>query len=127
MNGIATRLIVFVIRGWTRVYTTGLPPLVGEARRREIESDVWELQQDDDDRGLGVPLQLLGRLFLGVPDDLLWRVERAPDDPAIRRAVASVLAVGLVSGALWFGQAWLSAGGKPGQGPVANCASGSAP
>lgn len=56
-------------RLWTRVYTVGLDPALRDARRAEIESDLWESQQDGDAR-----TQILPRLVAGILDDLLWRV-----------------------------------------------------
>ena len=39
---------VTIIRTWTRIYTWGAPTLWAEQRRAEIESDLWEQQQDPD-------------------------------------------------------------------------------
>jgi hypothetical protein len=56
-----------VTRWWTRCYTAGLPRDVRDARRAEIESDLWDSLAD----GSG-PRYILARLALGIPDDLTW-------------------------------------------------------
>ncbi len=65
-------------RWWVRLYTKGLPPEMRDARRAEIESDLWE--QGEDANANGSPpdetaLEVFGRLLLGVPADLTWRVQ----------------------------------------------------
>src|SRR4029453_3803556 len=56
-----------VARWWTRVYTAGLPDDLREARRAEMESDLWESLSD------GAPSRhILARLALGMADDLTW-------------------------------------------------------
>ena len=56
-----------VARWWTRVYTAGLPDHLREARRAEVESDLWESLVD------GAPSHhILARTALGLPDDLTW-------------------------------------------------------
>ena len=39
-------IAVTVGRTWTRAYTWGTPSVWAEQRRAEIESDLWEQQQD---------------------------------------------------------------------------------
>ena len=70
-----------LVRNWARVYTLGLPSEIREARRAEIESDLWE-HIHDSDLGRDAPSpycasHALIRLLAGVPDDLLWRIEQA--------------------------------------------------
>ena len=56
-----------IARWWTRVYTAGLPDHLREARRAEVESDLWESLSD------GAPSRhILARLALGIADDLSW-------------------------------------------------------
>jgi hypothetical protein len=56
-----------VARWWTRVYTAGLPVHLRDARRAEVESDLWESVAD------GAPSRhVLARLALGIADDLTW-------------------------------------------------------
>ena len=58
---------VSVARWWTSVYTAGLPIELRDARRAEVESDLWESVAD------GTPSRhILARLALGVVDDLSW-------------------------------------------------------
>src|SRR5438094_8714239 len=45
------RLAIAFVRKWTRVYTARMSPELREARRAEIESDLWEVQQDRIARG----------------------------------------------------------------------------
>ena len=76
------------VRVWTRLYTWGMPPHVRDARRAEIESDLWEHEHDlDSDLHLGPTVQLLSRLILGVPYDLQWRLEQGM--PHLQSAVAA--------------------------------------
>ena len=58
---------VSVTRWWTRIYTAGLPADLRDARRAEVESDLWESLSD------GAPSRhILARLALGIVDDLSW-------------------------------------------------------
>jgi hypothetical protein len=58
---------VRVVRWWTRFYTAGLPVDLRDARRAEVESDLWESVSD------GAPSRhILARLALGIVDDLTW-------------------------------------------------------
>ena len=56
-----------VTRWWTRCYTAGLPGDVRDARRAEIESDLWDSLADGNSTR-----HILARLALGIPDDLTW-------------------------------------------------------
>ena len=56
-----------VTRWWTRCYTAGLPLDLREARRAEVESDLWESLADG-----GTARHILARLALGIVDDLTW-------------------------------------------------------
>ena len=69
--GLAVRLV----RLWTRVYTLGMSARVRDARLSEIDCDLWEYQHDAD-RPVS-PIEIFVRLLLGIPDDLLWRLEHA--------------------------------------------------
>jgi hypothetical protein len=58
-----------VARWWTRLYTAGLPVDLRDARRAEVESDLWESVAD------GAPSRhILARVALGLADDLSWSV-----------------------------------------------------
>jgi hypothetical protein len=55
-------------RWWAGCYTRGLPVEAREARRAEIESDVFEQQAAG-----GSAAAIVGRTLRGAADDLLWR------------------------------------------------------
>jgi len=64
------------VRGWVSVYTRAIAPPVRQARRDEMESDVWEHVRDGLDGGIAEPLiavALLERMLRGIPSDLSWR------------------------------------------------------
>jgi hypothetical protein len=63
-------------RWWVRRYTWRLPPEIQADRQAEIDSDLWEHQHDAAATGrrpIEAALEIVGRLVLGVPADLLWR------------------------------------------------------
>ena len=55
-------------RSWVARYTGGLSAEVGDRRRSEIESDLYEQTQDMGTEGV------LGRCLRGIPADVWWRV-----------------------------------------------------
>ena len=92
MNGWLLTLGVAVVRGWTRLYTLPLDPAAQDARRAEIESDLWEFQHDrsrHESSGHGAA-HLLIRALLGMPDDLFWTCEQLPAHPCARRLWVAV-------------------------------------
>lgn len=68
------RIACAVVRGWTRVYTSGLAAEAAERRRAEMDSDLWESLHDRDPSA-GDAAHLLGRALRSVGHDLRWRVE----------------------------------------------------
>src|SRR3990170_1489573 len=71
-------LAVGMTRSWVTLYPSGLPPESRDARRTEIDSDLWEQQRTADllNQPQGeTSLQLLARLVLGIPSDVTWRLE----------------------------------------------------
>ena len=65
------------VRTWVRLYTTGLPESLRYTRREEIDADLWEQAQEaagHEAAGGQLTTQLLLRWFMGLPDDLLWRL-----------------------------------------------------
>jgi hypothetical protein len=60
---------------WVGLYTRGLPAEVGDERRNEVVSDLWE-HRADAGRGLRTELRIVSRLARGVPADLTWRRAR---------------------------------------------------
>jgi hypothetical protein len=110
MHQLSMAVAVTIVRTWTRVYTWGAPSTWAEQRCADIESDLWEQQQDPDaGRGLAPAVQILMRLFTGIADDLSWRVEHTTlqDNVLIRRAVT--LAVTTVA----LSVLWGSSGAAP--------------
>ena len=63
---------------WVRIYTRGMPAAVRDARRSEIECDLWEQREEARSccrRASATALDVLGRVLRGVPSDLSWRLE----------------------------------------------------
>jgi hypothetical protein len=103
----AVRVASAVVRAWTRAYTAGMPPLHRDARRAEIESDLWECCHDPAMPLGGVTAaQIIARLVLGIPDDLHWCVtqRRSPRVVAVGAAVVALTVV-----ALWAYSEYLGA------------------
>jgi len=77
----STRLLsmtAFLAGAWATLYTAGLADPVRQTRRREIASDVWECCAEvgcGERRSGAAAAEILVRLFLGIPDDILWRWE----------------------------------------------------
>jgi hypothetical protein len=96
-----------LVRGWTWLYTCHLPDTMRDARRLEIESDLWESQHDATSTPeVRVAAQVLLRLVLGIPDDLRWRFENGVmldrlRGPAGTRAMIAATAGALVVAAVW--------------------------
>lgn len=84
-----------LLRAWTRLYTWGMRPEMRDARRAEIESDIWESQhQPDSNTGA---FQILLRLLLGIPADLSWRAEHvAAAAKPMHAKIALATGVGLL-------------------------------
>ncbi len=83
------------VRAWTRLYTWRLKPELRQARREQVESDLWESQRDPDAIGTGA-LHILVRLLAGVPDDLGWRLEQEntmAGHVKLRMAIMALVAV----------------------------------
>jgi hypothetical protein len=69
-----------LVRRWVALYTRGLSDGALTARRDEIESDLWSQRQEALDRGQtdgAVASEMLTRLLLGIPADVVWRLEQA--------------------------------------------------
>jgi hypothetical protein len=101
MTTLFLRISIEAVRTWTRMYTWRLPQSIRETRRAEIESDLWECQTDEA-AGPALPIQIMGRLALGVFDDVRWRVEQGSRDSHVtRRAIALSVGTGAVLVCLW--------------------------
>jgi uncharacterized protein (TIGR03435 family) len=108
----AVLLSVRLVRVWTRAYTLGMPAGVRDARLSDIECDLWECQHDTDRPARAI--EIVARLLLGMPDDVLWRLEYAADEDAAmmappRRTIAAsaftcsfALHVIALVGAVWI-------------------------
>jgi len=121
---ILLRFAVGLVRLWCRVYTWDMSPPLATSRRAEIESDLWELQHDpEEEQGSRAGLRIVGRLLMGVGDDVAWRLESAMDgeDPLMRRAVAFTAAATILIVALWTLPAW-SGSQSVRRTPVTDCA-----
>jgi hypothetical protein len=81
-------LVAGTARLWTAMYTAGLPHWVRERRRGEIESDLYEHRAVYTGEGIGsaiVTRQVARRLFGGIPQDVLWRLETDRDNEYLAR------------------------------------------
>ena len=101
MTTSGVRIASAIVRAWTRAYTSGLPPEVRDARRDEIESDLWESVHDFERPSAFAGLQMIGWMLIGVPDDVGWRSEQV--DRRVSRRLSVALALGVVAFvALWL-------------------------
>lgn len=103
MTGAALFLVLAMTRAWVRVYTGHAARERAEARRTEIESDVWEMGQDPD---LGSPARRARvaavRLINGVPDDIAWAFDHLDTgQQMLVRRVLAVAAATLMVLSLW--------------------------
>jgi hypothetical protein len=102
------RLSVTAVRMWARVYTWRMPRSVREARLAEIESDLWECQADEA-AGPALAMQIIGRLALGIFDDVRWRVENGSRGSHVaRRTIALSIGTAAVLACVWAGLAMSS-------------------
>ena len=77
MSTVSMRRSTRLVRGWVHVYTAGLQPAVREARREEIEADLWEQTKEaamPERSQSGLSSHVLLRWLLGIPDDVVWRL-----------------------------------------------------
>ncbi len=113
MKSTLLRVAVLAVRAWARAYTSGLPPQTMEARRAEIESDLWESLADAPSESVAA-IEILGRLLRGMADDLLWRTERSG---GTSRAVRIAIALSATTALLAVG--WVGLLSSPGESPKA--------
>jgi TonB family protein len=91
-----TRFTPFVkacVRCWTRLYTWRLPPAVRDARREEIESDLWESSHDPGSTETEFVMQTVMRLTRGIADDLAWRFGEVTVTRHVTRRAVTATAV----------------------------------
>jgi hypothetical protein len=130
MNVRLLPLVIAVARTWTRVYTLGLPAMQADARRAEIESDLWELQHDAARGNVRAPsVQVVARLVLGAADDVWWRLEQvnAADSVPLRRTVAYMAAALSMIGMFWIATGLLASAPRTGSVRMEDCAQAPAP
>jgi hypothetical protein len=101
MSDLALRGAIGAVRAWTKLYTSGLASGQRDARREQIDSDLWESVNDTTSDRRMLPLQIVARLVMGIPDDLGWRSEHAAGAPARRWRIALTVAAAAVF-ALWM-------------------------
>jgi hypothetical protein len=104
MKSLLPLAAVGLVRLWTRVYSWGLPEGIRNARRAELESDLWECQQGSA-RTAGLPLEIIARLILGLPDDLGWRFEQDRARFQSTRTVAVIAGATTIVIVVWIGLA----------------------
>jgi len=99
-------LSIGVTRAWSATYTRGLPHDLRAERREEIDSDLWDHQRLADlerEPANGIANQILFRFVLGIPADLLWRIEAGSTKQATRRTSMNstpLMRIGLVAAML---------------------------
>jgi TonB family protein len=91
-------VLIACVRHWTRIYTWRLPPAIRDARREEIESDLWESAHDMEMTQRALVIQMVMRLGRGIPDDLAWRSTQVtvPRSATLRLTAAGVVSLLLV-------------------------------
>lgn len=78
MNGGSARWSLRAVRWWTRVYTAGARSKARDARRAQINSDLWEHEVDARASGMtsrGLARDVVDRMARGIPADIAWRLE----------------------------------------------------
>ena len=97
-----SRAAMCAVRTWTAFYTLGMAPVVRDARRAEIESDLWEHQKESEG-SLMLPVEMIVRMLLGIPDDVSWSLEQAfTDSKQVRRRILAVVSSILLLASLWL-------------------------
>jgi hypothetical protein len=111
--------VVALTHWWVHAYTDYAPPDLAYARRSEVESDLWEMQNDADLAGFQLARMAIWRLISGVPDDVAWCFEvlSFEEQLMIRRLVALTVASVMVL-SLWALPSFFVNGRKE----VAKCA-----
>ncbi len=102
MTALLLRLATASVRGWTRLYTVNLPAPLRDARRQEVDSDLWESAHDPEMPSETLAFQILGRLIAGVPDDVQWRLEQNTLGEQGRRVAVLAGAAGILTLVLVF-------------------------
>lgn len=93
------RIVAALVRAWTWALTRIVPAESAAARRAEIESDLWEWQQDAAVGTRPHAWQTLGRLVRGLWDDLAWACHEGDH---VRRTVAGAVLVAVAGTSIWY-------------------------
>jgi len=86
------------VRAWTRIYTCCLDASLREARRAEVESDLWEQIHDPGNGTRAIDVWL--RLLFGMPDDVRWSIGQR--SPRLARGAIVVGAAFLTIISIWW-------------------------
>jgi hypothetical protein len=98
--------VAALVRGWVRLYTGRLPAELRDARRNEVDDDLWCEMEETLATGSSVrslDADRVLRLLFGIPADISWRLEQrqrdrvrpVPRSPSMStRVVASLSVVG---------------------------------
>jgi hypothetical protein len=100
---------IALVRGWTRLYTSRMEPTFRDRRRAEIESDLWEFHEGARRSGhspAGIAVHMFARLIVGVPHDLLWRIECEEEGVMMQRRTAWMTAAA-IGGAACVAALWV--------------------
>jgi hypothetical protein len=92
------RIAVAIVRAWTRLYTWRLESSVRDARRAEIESDLWEHVHEPERAARS--LDVCTRLVLGMFDDVRWSIGQR--SPRFSRRAIVVAAASLTVFSIWW-------------------------
>ena len=95
------RIAAAVVRGWTQLYTSGLPASARDARRDEIDSDLWESVHDPAGDRDTLALHIWARLLGGMFDDVRWRAAQVIDFGPYAWRVGASLVLAVLLG-LWL-------------------------
>jgi hypothetical protein len=98
------RLATALVRAWTSIYTWRLEPSVRDARRAEIESDLWEQIEGAEGRRTR-SFEIVSRLVLGMPDDLRWMIEQRRPSRAAARLIVLLATASVVMLSIWWARA----------------------
>jgi hypothetical protein len=98
-----------LVRRWVALYTSGMAPELRDARRAEINSDLWAQSDEADQIGrppLSVGIEMLTRLALGIPADIGWRQSHRRGNVASSRKEITVREPGSHQVLTVIGAAW---------------------
>lgn len=89
-------LAMNTVRGWVRLYTSGLPAAIQHRRRAEVDSDLWEQGEMAAEETASNAGHILARLVLGMPADISWHIAELGGPTMERSMTAKALVAGTV-------------------------------